>query len=393
VRLTERLIFVSGLVLSNACSDGGDTNGAGNDMLGTGGSSAGAPSIGTGGSAGSTVMGNGGVTGTGSGGVVVVPGSGGKMGGAGTSTMGGAPSGGASGASGASGAAGSSGGGSGAGGGGGSSGGGGVAGQSGGGGQGGALPPGMCCSDGKCLCHGDPPSALTAAKGPYKTTTFTIAGVGCVHYPTDAPPPYAGLTVSDGFSGSGGCNSVQTGQWGPLYASWGIVAMIIDTGASDPPPTRGTKLGNGITALKAENTKMGSPLMGKMAGRWATSGFSMGGGGTTVASQKDPTLLSSVAIMAWQPVTSGIKVPTLFICGSSDTLAGCGSMGTPSYNSIAEPTSKMRVTISSGHAGQPSSGSGKSGQFGLAWMKLFLEGDTRWKPLLTAAMVDATNLK
>jgi len=244
-----------------------------------------------------------------------------------------------------------------------------------------------------CLCHGDVPSALTSAKGPYTTQNFTIAGVGCVFYPTNAEAPFAGVTVSDGFSGSGGCNSPQTGQWGPLYASWGIVAMIIDTGASDQPNVRGMKLGGGIAALKAENTKSGSPLNGKMAGRWGTSGFSMGGGGSTYTVQKDPTLLSNVAIMAWGPVTSGITTPSLFICGSSDTLAGCANMGTPSYNSIADTVPKMRVTISSGHAGQPSSGGGKSGQYGLAFQKVFLENDTRWRPLLVAAMSDASNIK
>jgi len=214
-----------------------------------------------------------------------------------------------------------------------------------------------------------------------------------VFYPTDAEAPFAAVTISDGFTGSGGCNSAQTGQWGPLYASWGIVAMIIDTGANDQPNVRGTKLTAGIAAFKSENMKSGSPLMGKLAGRYGTSGFSMGGGGTTYSAQKDPTLLSNVAIMAWGPVNTGITVPSLFICGSSDTLAGCGTMGTPAYNGIMEPTPKMRVTISSGHAGQPSSGGGKSGQYGLAFQKVFLEGDTRWRPLLVAAMSDATNIK
>jgi hypothetical protein len=244
-----------------------------------------------------------------------------------------------------------------------------------------------------CLCHGDAPMALTTAKGPYTTKSYTVSGAGCVFYPTDADAPFAGVTVSDGFGGSGGCNSAQTGQWGPLYASWGIVAMIIDTGASDQPNQRGMKLTAGIAALKAENTKMGSPLNGKMAGRWGTSGFSMGGGGTTYAAQNDPTLLTNVAIMAWGPVSSGIKVPSLFICGSSDTLAGCSTMGTPSYDSIPDTVPKMRVTISSGHAGQPSSGGGKSGQYGLAFQKAFLENDQRWRPLLVAAMSDATNIK
>src|SRR5262249_21697392 len=148
----------------------------------------------------------------------------------------------------------------------------------------------------------------TNAKGPYMTQTYMVSGVGCVHYPTNAEPPFAAVTISDGFSGSGGCNSIQTGQWGPLYASWGILAMLINPGAGDQPNVRGQKLTAGIAAFKSENMKSGSPLMGKLAGRYGTSGFSMGGGGTTYSAAADATLRSNVAIMAWGPVRTGVKV-------------------------------------------------------------------------------------
>ena len=262
-----------------------------------------------------------------------------------------------------------------------------------GGTAGGGSATGMCCSDGDCLCHGPNPTELTSRDGPYDTDSYTISGVGCVYYPTDAEPPFAAVAVSDGFLGSGGCGSFQTGQWGPLYASWGIVAMIVNTGSGDQPNARGRALGRGIEAFKAENTKSGSPLNGKLAGRYGTSGFSMGGGGTTYASRDDDTLLSSVAIMPWGPVNSGVDVPTLVICGSSDGVAPCSSHGTPAYRGIADSVPKMRVQVSSGHDGQPSAGSGRSGQYGLAFQKVFLEGDERWRPLLVAADSEDTNIR
>jgi hypothetical protein len=252
---------------------------------------------------------------------------------------------------------------------------------------------GTCCADGACLCHGPNPTALTSRNGPYRTESYTVAGAGCVFYPTDAEAPLAAVTVSDGFLGSGGCSSFQTGRWGPFYASWGIVTMIVNTGSLDQPSQRGRALLDGIAALKAENTKSGSPLNGKLAGRYGTSGFSMGGGGTTYASQDDDTLLTSVAIMPWGPVTRGVTVPTLVICGSSDGTASCTSHGTPAYRGIADSVPKMRVEIRSGHAGQPSSGSGKSGEYGLAFQKVFLEGDERWRPLLVGAASEETNIK
>ncbi|MDB4990472.1 MAG: hypothetical protein JWN04_5650 [Myxococcaceae bacterium] len=257
-----------------------------------------------------------------------------------------------------------------------------------------ATGTGTCCSDGNCLCHGPDPVALTSQPGPYKTQSYALANAGCVFYPTDAEPPFAAVTVSDGFGGTGGCGALsQTGQWGPLYASWGIVTMIVDTGSGDQPNVRGQALTKGITAFKAENNKSGSPLQGKLSGRYGTSGFSMGGGGTTYASQSDPTLLSSVAIMPWGPVTKGVTVPTLVICGSSDTIAPCAQHGTPAYQGIADSVPKMRVQINSTHAGQPSSASGMSGKYGLAFTKTFLEGDQRWRPLLVGAMSEASNIK
>jgi hypothetical protein len=234
---------------------------------------------------------------------------------------------------------------------------------------------------------------LTSDEGPYGVMEYSIAGVGCVYYPADADPPFSAVAVSDGFGGSGGCGSIQTGQWGPLYASHGIVAMIVDTTGGDQQPTRGERLGEGIAAFKAENETSDSPLFGKLSGRYGTSGFSMGGGGTTYATQDDPSLLSSVAIMPWGPVRMGVMVPTLVICGSSDTIASCTSHGTPAYGGIEDSVPKMRVQVSAGHNGQPSAGGGVSGEVGLAFQKVFLDGDERWRPLLVGADSEETNIQ
>jgi hypothetical protein len=255
------------------------------------------------------------------------------------------------------------------------------------------MGTGTCCADGDCLCHGPEPTKLTSAAGPYHAEMYTVAGVGCVFYPTDAEAPLAAVAVADGFLGAGGCSSFQTGEWGPLYASWGIVAMIVDTGSSDQPAQRADALANGIDAFKKENTTMASPLFGKLAGRYGTSGFSMGGGGTTIAAAADPMLLSDVALMPWGPTDTGITVPTLIVCGSSDGTAPCAQHGTPAYKGIPDTVPKMRIQINSGHAGQPSSGMGVSGQVGLAFQKVFLEGDERWRPLLVAADNEDSNIK
>jgi hypothetical protein len=344
---------------------GGTTSGTGGTGDGTGGTTSGTGGM-TGG-IGGTTGGIGGTTGGTGGTGDATGGIGGTTGGTGGTGDG---TGGTGGIGGTTGGTGGTGGGT-----------GGTGGTAGSGGTAGGT--GTCCSDGNCLCHGPAPSQLTSSNGPYTTTSYSLAGVGCIYYPTNGVAPFAGVAISDGYLGSGGCGRTQTSGWGPLYASHGIVTMIIETSGSDQPSTRGTKLLRGIAGLKAENENGSSPLHGKMAGRYGTSGFSMGGGGTTYAASQDSSLLTSVAIMPWGP-TSGraMTVPTLVICGSSDGTAPCRSHGQPFYSEIPSTTPKMLVTVSSGHSGQPSAGGGASGARGLAFQKVFLEGDERWRSVL-----------
>jgi len=173
--------------------------------------------------------------------------------------------------------------------------------------------------------------------------------------------------------------------WGPFYASHGIVTVVTNTLGTDGPDIRATKLLAAITQLKAENTKSGSPLNGKLAGRYGTSGYSMGGGGTTLASSTDPTLRTSVALAPWGGNGTGVKVPTLLLCGSADGTAPC-SMSESVYPAIDANTPKMMVSIAGANHfawfNPTAAGSGNSGETALAFQKVFLEGDERWRPFL-----------
>jgi hypothetical protein len=240
---------------------------------------------------------------------------------------------------------------------------------------------GDCCPDGNCLCHGPVPAKLGADKGPFRTATLKLS-TGTAYYPTDATPPFAGIAICPGFTNTG----PEMTDWGPFYASWGIVTVVTDTGAFDDPPTRATKLLGSIKALKDENGKSGSMLNGKMSGRYGTSGYSMGGGGTTHATVTDPTLKSSIGLAAWEPVGRDVKVPTLLLCGSADLVAECFHSD-QSYDTIPNTTPKMKIIINGAEHlaswfGPDQGGNGTSGGYALAFEKVYLEGDLRWKTLL-----------
>jgi pimeloyl-ACP methyl ester carboxylesterase len=239
---------------------------------------------------------------------------------------------------------------------------------------------GACCADGNCLCHGPAPTALTSGKGSFATANYTIS-TGTVHYPTDAQPPFAGVALCAGFTNTG----PEMAAWGPFYASYGIVTVIVTTSGADQPDVRATKLLAAIKELKGENTKSGSALNGKLSDRFGISGYSMGGGGTTIGSATDSTLKTSIGLAAYGGRGTGIQVPTLLLCGASDTTAPC-SMSQTVYGAIPAATSKMMISVPGATHfswfGPTTAGQGMSGQYALAFQKVFLEGDTRWKPLL-----------
>jgi hypothetical protein len=249
------------------------------------------------------------------------------------------------------------------------------------GGMGGMLD-GDCCPDGDCLCRDEPPSALSADDGRYATDMLSLT-TGDVYFPTDATPPFAAVAVCGGLTNTG----PEMVSWGSFYASHGIVAIITWTGAFDDPNLRAAALLGAIEELDGENDKSGSPLFGKLAGRYGTSGYSMGGGGTTIATGTDASLMTSVGLAAWGGVGAGVTTPTLLLCGESDGVADC-NMSSYAYLGIPETTPKMMLTIPGATHfawfGPEDAGMGRSGSYALAFQKVFLEGDTRWRPLLVA---------
>jgi hypothetical protein len=194
---------------------------------------------------------------------------------------------------------------------------------------------------------------------------------GNIYYPSDAEPPFSGVAVCGGFTNTG----VLMQGWGPFYASWGIVAIITWTGGADQPATRGRKLLASIAELKELNNAAGNPISGKMSDRYGISGYSMGGGGTTIGCRDDPSLKTGIGLAPWSPVSGG-RVPLLFLCGDIDFVAGVQTPRT------ASGTPNMLVSwllYSHFNWFGPDI---ETGVYALAWQKVYLDGDTRWKPWL-----------
>jgi dienelactone hydrolase len=206
---------------------------------------------------------------------------------------------------------------------------------------------------------------------------------GTIWYPTDGTPPYPFVAVVPGFVSY----ESSIASWGPFLASHGIVTITIDTNTTaDQPPTRAAALLDALESVAAEHERSGSPLMGKLdKSRQALMGWSMGGGGTLIAANRTPTLKAAISMCGWNPTGwyAENKVPSLMFASLGDPLAGGQSQGF--YATIPESTPKMLIEAGIGDhflANNPANMSGMIGRYGLSWMKVFLQGDERYRQFL-----------
>jgi dienelactone hydrolase len=238
-------------------------------------------------------------------------------------------------------------------------------------------------------------SANGARSGPYQTRsymdgfapgTFTAA---MIWYPAspDAEPPFACITMVPGMSAT--LSSLE--KWGPFLASHGFVLFLISTPGGDQPAMRADALMSALDSCVAENVRADSPLKGKLSPEHlAVSGWSMGGGGALLAAAQNPSLKAAVSFAAWNPTGGETnRVPALMFEGTADALAA--GMSDAFYSAIPAATPKMLFEVDGANhmlANDPANEDGLIGLYALSWLKVFVEGDTRYRPLLTAPAPD-----
>ena len=264
-----------------------------------------------------------------------------------------------------------------------------------GGNGGGAGAP---AAAGDAIIRGADPDEMTGTKlGPFKVAMYTTGFAdkpgflaATIYHPADAEPPFSYVVFCPGFV------SYQTSiqDWGPFLASHGIVTMTIDTNtSSDSVTIRQTALKDALTSLQAENERAASPLMGKLAkARFGMMDWSMGGGASLLDASMTPDMKSVVTVaehLATSPGQSAplesLKVPALMFAGTADTaILGLG-MSQPAYDAIPDDTTKMLYEVRDAdhfYFNTPKAMGGVVGKYALAWQKVFLEGDLRYKKLL-----------
>lgn len=234
--------------------------------------------------------------------------------------------------------------------------------------------------------------------GPYEVATLTEAdGIrngpdyqgATIYYPTNATPPFASIAIVPGFTAL----PSSVAEWGPFYASHGIVAIIIGTNSIfDFPEARAMALIDALETMRQENFRNTSPLENQLnIDKFAVSGWSMGGGGAQRAAVLDNTIKGVVALCPWLPSPSlSHESPVLIFSGQNDTTAPPAQHADLHYNATPGSTDKLLFEIANGNhsvANTPSGGDGVVGKIAISWLKLYVDEDDCYCPLLTDSLL------
>ncbi|GIF74877.1 lipase [Asanoa siamensis] len=227
-------------------------------------------------------------------------------------------------------------------------------------------------------------SILDATRGPYATSSTSVSslvsgfGGGVIYYPT---------TTADGTFGAIAISPGYTAAWssidwlGPRIASHGFVVIGIETNSRfDQPASRGSQL---LAAL--DYLVNSSSVRSRVdSTRLAVAGHSMGGGGSLEAASDRPSLQAAIPLAPWNTDKSWteLRVPTLIIGGESDSIAPVSSHSIPFYNSIPASAEKAYLELNNASHFFPQSTNTPTGRQMVAWLKRFVDNDTRYEQFL-----------
>ncbi|MCR5885567.1 dienelactone hydrolase family protein [Rhizobacter sp. J219] len=228
-------------------------------------------------------------------------------------------------------------------------------------------------------------SSLEASRGPLAISQFTVSRpsgyrAGTVYYPTNAGGTVGAIAVVPGYT----AYQSDINWWGPRLASWGFVVITIDTNSTlDQPSSRSRQQLAALDQVAALSRTSSSPIYNKVdTSRMGVMGWSMGGGGSLISTENRPSLKASIPFAPWNSTSSfsSVVTPTFIIACQSDIIAPVASHADDFYDSLSRPP-KMFLEIRGGShycANSSNNDKGLLGSKGVAWMKRYIDNDTRF---------------
>jgi alpha-beta hydrolase superfamily lysophospholipase len=240
-----------------------------------------------------------------------------------------------------------------------------------------------------------------AAPGPYQVSFYTQLpdvpeyGAATLYFPANKAASFGGVAIAPGFIEE----QENIEWWGRHLASHGFAVLTLDTNTPrDNPALRAEALMAAVNVMRGENSRNGSPLIGKIDGeRMAVMGHSMGGGGTLLAANEhSDQLKAAIPFTPWLPDAdfSSVAVPTLLIAGEIDRIAAVADHAWPHFQTLPAAIPKLYLEIKGGNhfiANSTTDNEGLNpnmdvhdlvGSMGVAWLKLFVDGDEAYRDIV-----------
>lgn len=240
-----------------------------------------------------------------------------------------------------------------------------------------------------------------AAAGPYTVAQYTDLpqvpqySAATLYYPANKTESFGGVAIAPGFIEQ----QENINWWGPLLASHGFAVLVLDTNTPrDNPALRAEALIAALGVIRGENSRPGSPLLGKVdVNRMAVMGHSMGGGGTLLAANAhSDQIKAAIPFNPWLPDAdfSAVAVPTLVFAGESDTVAPVAVHAWPHFQTLSNNIPRLYLEIKDGNHFIANSRVDNArlapnidvhdlvGSMGVAWLKLFVDGDENYRSLV-----------
>lgn len=240
--------------------------------------------------------------------------------------------------------------------------------------------------------------------GPAEVRTYTDFpdvpefGAATIYYPANSEEPVGGVAIAPGFTEE----QRHISWWGPRLASHGYAVLILDTNERrERPDARADALIAAVTLLRAEGRRQGGPLFGRIdPAKMAVMGHSMGGGGALIAANEhSDQIRAAIPFTPWDPETdlTGITVPTLVLAGSDDTIAEVEDHAWRHFGLIPESTPKVYLEVAGGdhYIADTTRGTDLAtmGRYALAWLKLYVDRDERYRDLIYGDLPSADAAK
>nr|CAH17554.1 BTA-hydrolase 2 [Thermobifida fusca] len=226
---------------------------------------------------------------------------------------------------------------------------------------------------------------LEARSGPFSVSEERASrfgadgfGGGTIYYPRENNT-YGAVAISPGYTGT----QASVAWLGKRIASHGFVVITIDTNTTlDQPDSRARQLN---AALDYMINDASSAVRSRIdSSRLAVMGHSMGGGGSLRLASQRPDLKAAIPLTPWHlnKNWSSVRVPTLIIGADLDTIAPVLTHARPFYNSLPTSISKAYLELDGATHFAPNIPNKIIGKYSVAWLKRFVDNDTRYTQFL-----------